>query len=265
MIMTKDNDFFGSENDLMDMASMSVLGDRLAQEDCCGYQTRGDCFLLCVCDGMGGYSGGSMASRAAVSAILREFENGPSVDNPVEYLNELTLKANREVLAIRNGRPDTPNAGTTLVMVLIKDHLLYWSAVGDSRLYICRKTEFIQMTKDQNYHTVLNEKRNAGEITDDEYEQGKVRGDALVNYLGINQLHLIDYNTEPLKLKSEDRLLICTDGLYRILSDEELMGILNVGTDARSTLQMMEFSVRKKSKERNIRRDNMTVSLIKVR
>ncbi len=265
MIMTKDNDFSYRENDICALATVSVIGDRKTQEDCFGHKTNEQSLLLCVCDGMGGYTGGSAASKIAVETILNDFAEQRVVDDPATLLGRLTKSANDAVSSLHKTNEDVPNAGSTMVLIYIADNLLYWSAVGDSRLYIWRKGEFIQTTKDQNYHTVLKEKRSAGEISEDEFVQGQARGDALVNYLGIGTLSLVDYNKEPLKLKSGDQLLICTDGLYRILSDEEISGILSSENDAKTTLQMIEFSVRKKAGENNKRRDNMTVSLIKIK
>ena len=265
MIMTKDNDFSYKENDICELATVSVIGDRKAQEDCFGHKTTEQSLLLCVCDGMGGYTGGSVASTTAVKTILHGFEEQKTVVDPAVMLSNLTVSANEAVSALHRTIEDAPNAGSTLVLVYIADGRLYWSAVGDSRLYIWRKREFIQTTKDQNYHTVLKEKRSAGEISEDEFLQGQTRGDALVNYLGIGTLNLVDYNKEPLRLKSGDQLLICTDGLYRILTDEEISKILNANNDAKTTLQMIEFLVRKKASEKNKRRDNMTVSLIKIK
>ena len=265
MIMTKDNDFSCKKNEFLEFASMSVLGDRDRQEDCFGYIMDNQSLLLCVCDGMGGYNGGKMASEAAVKAILHDLNLRDMRSNPAELLNELTIKANEEVYAIHHSNPDASSAGSTLVLIFVKDNLLYWNAVGDSRLYILRKKQLIQSTTDQNYYTVLKEKWSAGKISEEEYIQEQTHGDALVNYLGIGKLYLVDYNKEPLELKSGDQLLVCTDGLYRILSNEEIAVVLNKNADAKMTLQMMEFSVRKKSKEERKRRDNMTVSVIKVR
>ena len=265
MIMTKDNDFSYRENDMCTLATVSVIGDRKTQEDCFGHKTSEQSLLLCVCDGMGGYTGGSAASKIAVETILHDFTEKSVVDDPAALLSKLTASANDAVSSLHKTNEDAQNAGSTMVLIYIANNLLYWSAVGDSRLYIWRKGEFIQTTKDQNYHTVLKEKRSAGEISEDEFVQGQARGDALVNYLGIGNLSLVDYNKEPLKLKSGDQLLICTDGLYRILSDEEISGILSSENDAKTTLQMIEFSVRKKACENNKRRDNMTVSLIKIK
>ena len=265
MIMTKDNDFSYRENDIYALATVSVIGDRKTQEDCFGHKTSEQSLLLCVCDGMGGYTGGSAASKIAVETILNDFAEQSVVDDPATLLSKLTASANDAVSSLHKINEDAPNAGSTMVLIYIADNLLYWSAVGDSRLYIWRKGEFIQTTKDQNYHTVLKEKRSAGEISEDEFIQGQARGDALVNYLGIGTLSLVDYNREPLKLKSSDQLLICTDGLYRILSDEEISEILSSENDAKIILQMIEFSVRKKASENNKRRDNMTVSLIKIK
>lgn len=265
MIMTKDNDFSYSENDLFELATMSVIGNRKKQEDCFGYKTTNRSILLCICDGMGGYNGGNIASKTAVETILCEFEHYTVIDNPTILLNELTVKANNEVSFLHNSIENVSNAGSTLVLIYVKDNLLYWSAVGDSRLYIFRNKEFIQITKDQNYHTVLKEKWNAGEITKEEFSQGSSRGDALINYLGIGKLNLVDYNKESLKLKSNDQLLICTDGLYRMLTDEEISDILKMNNDMRKSLQMIEFAVRKKQMMKKIRRDNMTVALIKIK
>lgn len=266
MIMKKNNDFSYRENDLIELASMSVIGERKTQEDCFGYTMNEHSLILCVCDGMGGYNGGSDASRAAVETILKEYEwNIEEIEDPTILLNVLTLKANEAVLSLRRSIEDAPNAGSTLVLAYVRDNLLYWSSVGDSRLYIWRKKEFIQTTKDQNYHTVLKEKRSAGEISEDEFMQRQSHGNALVNYLGIGTLNLVDYNKEPLRLKSGDQLIVCTDGLYRILSDKEITNILNMNNDVKSTLQMIEFAVRKKAKEENMHRDNMTVALIKVK
>ena len=262
MIMTKDNEFSSGENQQIELAVMSVIGDRQMQEDCFGYELDNQSVILCVCDGMGGYAGGSVASRLAIETILKSYY---TAEDMAAMLTDLTTKANAAVSDFQSAVRDAGNAGSTLVAVSIRDNMLHWSAVGDSRLYIWRKEELIQTTTDHNYHTVLTEKRNAGIITEDEFVQGQARGDALVNYLGISVLSLIDYNKEPLKLKSGDQVIICTDGLYRVLSDEEITSILNLNNDVTSALQIIELAVRKKTKENNLRRDNMTVSLIKIK
>ncbi len=265
MIMKKDNDFSERSNSYIDVAAMSVIGDRTKQEDCFGYKTSEDSILLCVCDGMGGYNGGSEASRLAVDTILEQYQAIENMEDPTNALVRFTTEANAAVNKLQINGDSASNAGSTLVMVYIKTRMLYWNSVGDSRLYIWRKKEFIQTTKDQNYHTVLKEKRIAGEISEKEYYQGKPQGDALVNYLGIGDLNLIDYNTEPLELKSGDKLVVCTDGLYRILTHDEISSILYQDTDAKMTLQMIEFATRKKAKENNRKRDNMTVALINIK
>lgn len=263
MIMTMNNDFSNKENDICELALVSVIGERKEQEDCFGYKAGDKSLLLCVCDGMGGCKGGSMASRTAVETIVHTFEQSTPVSNPSVLLSELTSAANKAILSLHRNVDGVSNAGSTLVLIYIDKNLLYWSSVGDSRLYIWRKKEFIQITKDQNYHTVLKEKRSLGEISYEEYIGGQARGEELINYLGIGDLNLVDYNKEPLLLKSGDQLLICTDGLYRNLSDKEIFRILEAGNSAKITLQMIEFLVRKKRNSK--RRDNMTVALIKIK
>ena len=161
MIMTKDNDFSCRENNICEVATVSVLGDRKTQEDCFGYKTTDHSILLCICDGMGGYTGGSAASKTAVETILRGYNPCEKVEDPVVLLNKMTVAANAAVSGLHRTMDDAPNAGSTLVLVYIVDNRLYWSAVGDSRLYIWRNKEFIQTTKDQNYHNYLQYRKPA--------------------------------------------------------------------------------------------------------
>lgn len=75
-----------------------------------------------------------------------------------------------------------------MVSVAVKDKALYWNSVGDSRAYLFRGGSFVQITKDQNYRAVLDEKRKAGLIDDTQYSLESVKGDALICHLGMERL-----------------------------------------------------------------------------
>lgn len=264
MLMTKDNEVSLKSNKFLELGVMSVIGDRNEQQDCFGYYLDDRGLLICICDGMGGYSGGSEASKIAVRTVLEKYRKMDKLALSNEFLLELTKLADQKVCELHDSNVMTREAGTTLVMIYIKDNMLYWNSVGDSRLYILRNQDFLQITKDQNYHTVLKEKRNAGEITDEEFVQDLRSGNALINYVGIGNLELIDHNVEPLVLKRNDQLLLCTDGLYKLLKDNDICAVLCESVDIKTKLQMFEISMRRKAQEFRIKRDNATTSLIKL-
>lgn len=265
MIRSRDNEFLSGENGFADFGIVTVLGDRERQEDCFGYLIEDERLLICVCDGMGGLGDGNIASRLAIETILDEYCENSFSSEPLELLASSTKVADNKIYNFNHNQSTVSNSGSTLVSIIVDGNALYWNSVGDSRLYINRNHEFIQVTKDQNYFEVLKEKYNIGEITEQELLQNKRKGEALINYLGLGNIDLIDRNDAPLKLKSGDRLIVCTDGLYKVLEDKEIVDILSKNVDIQSTLQMLEIAVRKKASEKNLKRDNMTVALVRIK
>lgn len=136
MIMTKENDFSCAKNNWLELAVMSVVGDRKRQEDCFGYQADDDYLLMCVCDGMGGYDGGGIASRTAVNAIVRAFDYGRFAAHPTAQLNELTAKANDEVVALHRG---VENASLSLkIKEMFVPHSIGCIRLFSMKEFICR-------------------------------------------------------------------------------------------------------------------------------
>ena len=141
---------------------------------------------------------------------------------------------------------------------------MIWCATGDTRAYLMRDKELAQLTVDHNYGTVLEEKRAAGLMREEERPGNKKREDALVSYLGIGEMPLFDENKEPLSLREGDMLCLCTDGLYRMLSDEVINKILVAFPNLGESLRALETEVARSAKINGIKRDNMSVILIKV-
>lgn len=92
--------------------------------------------------------------------------------------------------------------------------------IGDSRVYLVRDGKMLQLTHDQNYLTRLIEKVRNGEITEQEALSHPKR-EALISYCGIRELSMVEINLQPLQLKSGDVIVLCSDGLYRLLSGKK--------------------------------------------
>lgn len=261
----KDNQLITDENAAFEMTMLSVLGDREAQEDCFGYDLKNGEGLVVICDGMGGHDGGRIASSVAVEKILSAYRAQYPCAEPTNCLIGAANEADRTVAALTNAEGKPLRAGTTMVAVVVRDGELFWTSVGDSRAYLFRGSEFVQITEDHNYQLVLDERLAGGVISREEFERESLRGEALISFLGIGDLRIIDYNAVPLKLYKDDKILLMSDGLYKLVSDEEIQRIVENFSNIGEALQALDMKAKKNAKYLAASRDNMTVALIKIK
>ena len=111
------------------------------------------------------------------------------------------------------------------VPVLAEDNKLYWASVGDSRIYIIRGSQMRQVTRDHNYWLRLQEMVANGQMTKEE-AMGKRQKEALISFLGIGNVNLMDVNTQPFEMQYGDVIMLCSDGITKTLSDEQIHGII---------------------------------------
>lgn len=251
------------KNEKYDLFLFSDIGDREEQQDCIGWSLDEKGAMVAICDGMGGHAGGSLASRIAVNRIISSFQTLEKPSDIAWLLTSLEL-ADKEISSQtkEDGRP--LNAGSTSVVVWISNDMLYWGSVGDSRAYLLRGSEFVQLTKDQTYQIVLDEKKAAGLLSDEQYSVEMQRGETLISYLGIGNLNLIDYSVSPVKLCSGDRIIVMSDGLYKTVSDEKIKGIMLNFKNGQEALSALEELSKKSAKKANMSRDNTTVAIISI-
>jgi len=263
------NSIVSAENERLAYSILQVLGDRENQEDSYAYRTleNGSNSIFIVCDGMGGQDVGERASTMAVDKFVNEFDTGRFNANPSQNLVAVTHEANQQVCSITDENGNRMHAGTTLVAVLIQNDNLYWSSVGDSRLYILRNEDFIQVTVDHNYKEYLIEKYNAGEINMANYlkEMSGNKTEALLSFLGLDSLQLINNNVVPFKLMKDDILVIMSDGLYKLLNDSEIKGVIDNFKNLSDAVSMLNQKAEKASDKLNICRDNTTITLVRIK
>ena len=265
MVNHGDRQMIGDENSVLCLAALSDIGDREDQQDSFGYSLRQDGGLTVVCDGMGGHEGGKLASALAVETFLSGYNGSPPADDPTAMLIETAKRADAAISQLKNGDGRLLKAGTTLVSVAVCGRKLMWCSVGDSRAYLLRDGELVQLTQDQNYRTVLEEKMRAGLLDEDGFRRENERGDALISFLGIGNLTLIDYSAAPLALMKDDKIIIMSDGLYRLVSDAEISRILDNFSNIGEALQALEMKAKKNAKNLGAERDNVTMALIKIK
>lgn len=265
MLNYKNQRLIKDENSAFYLAALSVIGDRDEQQDSFGFSMKQDEGLIVVCDGMGGYEGGKIASELAVEIVLERYEENHLIHKTTDILIKASKEADSCISQLKNSTGRKLKAGSTIVSVFINKKKLTWCSVGDSRAYLFRQGEMVQLTQDQNYHTVLVEQRNAGLLDEIKFQQESKRGEALISFLGIGNLSLIDYSETPLDLMKDDKILIMSDGLYKIVTDYEITRILDNFSNIGEAVQALETKAKKKAKDTCVSRDNMTVALIKIK
>lgn len=254
------------------IGASSVIGKRQSQQDSVIFPDQKNMFVdekshfICaLSDGMGGLSGGERASKIAVNVIFEDFykifKKETTNISYEKFFDCESNKINDLVLDLTDAQGNPIRSGATLISAIVDGEDLYYLNIGDSRIYLFRNGNLTQLTKDQNYLSVLMEKVAAGEITA-EQANAHPKKEALISYCGIKELTLKEINSRPLKLKANDVIMLCSDGLYRLMSTEEISSILE------STLGDMNLAAYRLTaavNNKNYRgQDNTSVILIKI-
>ena len=204
----------------------SDQGTREYQQDKGYAQIQNGFGMAILCDGMGGMNGGERASHLAVQQFVQDVNHSWPLKNISDFMENEIRYLDRLVYYLRDDSGERLNAGSTAVAAIIEDNRLYWVSVGDSRMYLLREGRLRCLTAQHNYKTMLQDKLSAGAINLEYYNAEIHQGEALTSYLGMGQLPLVDTNHVPLELYQEDMLLLCSDGLYKTLSDEQIQALL---------------------------------------
>lgn len=208
----------------------SIIGDRPYQEDAADVMVNNNGTTLAVVfDGMGGMDDGGQASHLCVRKICEDF-NEYQEDDYTEFFAREAARLDRMVFELTDDDGKYIKSGTTFAGVAVTGNKLYWCSVGDSRIYIIRDGEMVQVTRDHNYGLILKEKCEAGLLTEEEIRDYPKK-EALISFLGLGKIEKIDINGTPFLLEEEDRILICSDGLYKSMTDEMILRTVELYSD----------------------------------
>ena len=216
-------------------------------------------WLGVLCDGMGGMNGGEMASALCVEQMMSAFYDIGETPVP-KFYRQTIIDIDDAVASLTDDYGNYLGAGSTLVSVIIDKNDLYWASVGDSHIYIIRQKEMVRVNEEHNYFLELMGMVKRGAITLEQAENDKNR-EALISYMGVGSVHLMDIIEKPFKLQKDDFVILCSDGLYRSVTDNE---IYNIMIDNNSDMQaaadkLVECAMSKNKKYQ----DNTTVITIR--
>jgi serine/threonine protein phosphatase PrpC len=193
---------------------------RTINEDYYGYCQikQGDIFI--VCDGMGGHNAGEIASKLATETIIEFVKSSTETDIRKSLVNAIQHTNNEVFLASQ--KEENKGMGTTLVCVFIQDNLCYYAHVGDSRIYSLVNNKLSPLTED---HSYVNQLLNAGIINEQE-AKNHPKKNIITNAIGIREKIEISICEQPLALKDNQYLLLCTDGLSNLVHEETIAQII---------------------------------------
>lgn len=237
------------------IASCADIGTRDEQQDYINVIARDTEVLAFVCDGMGGLEAGRIASFTAGKVLEDEYSKHNFSESVPEFFLRCVDIMDESVHEIKIDA-ENGQAGTTVVATLLKDNLLYWLSVGDSRLYIFRNGEFVQATRDHNYFLAMNSTPSEYAPTTKDLSMGE----ALISFIGMGGVDIMDISNNPFALKEDDRLLLSTDGLFKSLSDEQIKVIIEQCEEPNTAAKML---LDKANAQASIR-DNTSFVLIHV-
>jgi protein phosphatase len=203
--------------------------------------------LYAVADGMGGHAAGEVASEIAIQTLV---QNAPSIADR-DVLVQAVQAANLAIIDASRRGVGKPGMGTTLTCAVIDGDRALIGHVGDSRAYLFRGGLLCQITED---HSLVAELVAIGELTP---EEAAVHPKRSIITRALGNEENIEVDIYEIGLKATDRLLLCSDGLSGMLSDNDISALLSQLADPQSTADRL-------TEEAQARGGNDNISVIVV-
>jgi protein phosphatase len=238
----------------LEVATLTDVGtEREHNEDHCGELLESPgCALLVVADGVSSAEAGETASQTAVAATLKTFREQPAGTATAKRLYRAVQQANIEVYDLATVVPELRGMTTTLTAVAVDRGELVAAHIGDSRLYLWRDGRLTQLTKD---HTVAGEKSRMGLMSKSRAKESPDRS-VLTRSLGRELIVPIDRLSN--RVYRGDALLVCSDGLYNVLEDEEMASLLGQGDATAACRTLVDTSNKRGTL------DNLSAAVLRV-
>jgi serine/threonine protein phosphatase PrpC len=217
----------------------SQIGGRKVNQDRMGYSFTRDALLLVLADGMGGHLRGEAAATIMMQTMSALFQKHatPYVKKPERFLEEAFLEAHHEIHRYRaeHNLPETPR--TTVVACLIQHNTAIWAHCGDSRLYWLRRGQILGRTRD---HSHIEHLIAQGQAEPSERATHPDRN-KLYNCIGASMLPKVEVGRQA-SLQAGDVVLLCSDGLWAVLPEEEITHRLSTRTIVRAVPELIAMA-----------------------
>ena len=226
---------------MIEVSSASDIGHvRTSNEDSYGVFSPS---VDVVADGLGGHAAGEVASRMVVAAVRDMANAAEAID--AATLQSAVLRANQQVLEASEENPAYEGMGSTATVLRLDEAagMAYYAHVGDSRLYLLRNNVLRQVSRD---HSYVEELVSRGELSEAE-AQHHPRKNLLLRAVGIEERLHVD--GDSFSLENGDRLLLATDGLTNMVSDEDLSVLLGDNRFAGIADRMVERALAEGGKD----------------
>lgn len=178
--------------------------------------------VVAVCDGMGGQAAGDVASQLACN-IIRDILENNTFANPLEAITRSMMAANQGILHRTAQEPELEGMGATCVMLIIKDGVVYYGWVGDSRIYYISNHTIRQISKDQSYVQSL---VDSGQITQEEAAHHPQKNE-ITNALGLQDMTPPVLCQMPITPEPGSVFLLCSDGLTGMVDNAQIERIVS--------------------------------------
>jgi PPM family protein phosphatase len=218
-------------------ADLSLIGHREENQDRVAVADAEGTVLLAVIDGMGGHADGARAAEVAIRRMLEEFwETSRPLFDPEGFLHLTVGRAHEAVVALGLGLPPEIRPRATCALCLVQGSSAYWAHVGDSRIYHLRGGNVLERTRDHSHVELL---LRTGRIT-----ERQAQGHPMRNYVecciggdpALPEMTLSGRRA----LQTGDILMLCSDGLWSGLSDDQLASLgTEPGASLRDSLQSL--------------------------
>src|SRR5436305_6689608 len=208
----------------LNIGKCTLLGNyRENNEDSIDVKQFPDMTVCLVADGMGGQAAGEVASKRAIEIVPRELKKHltPQMGNEETktVIRRAIVQANEEIMAMAALDRELKNMGTTIVVTVWRkgSAVMYVTGMGDSRVYHMRGKKIDQITTDHSIAQALVEAKtiSAAEARTHRYKN------VLWKYLGSNEVGE-GPEVKAVQVQAGDRLLLCTDGLSGVVSDDQI-------------------------------------------
>lgn len=233
------------------------IGDRSDQQDRVAifpHPERKDCLIAVLADGMGGHTGGAIAAQQVLLKAKQNFAAFQPASEPTrEFLRSVIDEAHVVIKLTRFTSEADPHS--TAVVLVLRPGVAEWAHCGDSRLYHFRRGKLVSHTPD---HSLVGELIRTNRITE-EMAQHHPQRNLLLSCLGAEKEPRIDYSSAPV-LAPGDCFLLCSDGLWGLVSDEELGRTLHE-LDARSAARVLINAARERGEGVG---DNISMAIVKI-